>query len=267
VIAPPGIGYHVDAMSRCYVLSGLVLFTSCATTKQPQTAQAEQKPTSTPASANISAGKDANAVVEAALAEAGGREKLLSVKDLTLSSYMTTSGKSGRTVQLKQYVVFPNMERTEMRGSGKEMIIVITKDVAFRHVGGVVTDLPAPEAEAARQQLQPGIRIPTWIFLALSNPEAKLALKPPLEENGRRLDVIETVDSSGEPLAVYVDANSHLLVRIRSKANDTEFEDWRTISGLRYPFKARTKAKQDVSIEVEEVKFNSDVSPELFKRP
>src|SRR5712664_336774 len=149
VIAPAGIGCHVDAMSRCYALSGLVLFTSCATTKQPQPAQAEQNAASIPASPNISAGKDANSVVEAALAEAGGRERLHSIKDLTLSSYMTTSGKGGRTVQLKQYVVFPNMERTEVRGSGKEMIIVITKDVAFRQVGGVVTDLPAPEAEAA----------------------------------------------------------------------------------------------------------------------
>jgi|SRR5215472_4132866 len=257
-----------NVMSRYYALTGLVLFTGCATSKQSERSQAEQKPTAIPANASVSAGKDANAVVEAALKAAGGRENLLSIKDLTLAGYVTTSAQRGAsTARLKQYCVFPNMQRTEIRGSGPPVNIVVTKEVAFREVGGVVTDLPAPAAEEARQRLQQGGAIPTWVFLALSNPAAKLTLKAPVEESGRQLDVIETVDASGNPLLVYVDASSHLLVRIRSTESDTEFEDWRTVSRLRYPFKTRIKARQDVTIEVEEAKIDSGVSPELFKRP
>src|SRR5262249_50985165 len=136
---------------------------------------------------------------------------------------------------------------------------------AFQQMGTQVRELPGPEA--ARMRRAPKGALPTEVLVRASEPGAKILIKPVVEEGGRKLDVVEMIDKDGESTTMWLDAATHLLVKVGEQDGVVELSDWRDVSGIKYPFKVHVKGNQGtVDFETEEVKINSGLSPELFKR-
>jgi hypothetical protein len=142
--------------------------------------------------------------------------------------------------------------------------MVVTKDAAYQQMGTQVRELPAAMAAKARKE-QKGA-LPTEVLVRASEPGTKVIVKPSVEEGGRSLDVLEMIDRDGESTTLYFDAKTHLLQKLGDQDSSAEFEDWRDVAGIKYPFKMHLRGAQTVELETEDVKINSGLSPDLFKR-
>jgi hypothetical protein len=150
---------------------------------------------------------------------------------------------------------------------GKDVRLVITAKGAFQQMGPRLVDLPPAEADNARKQQTQRGAVPTQVLVRAADPVTKVRAREGVERNGRRLEVVEMIDRDGETTTLWIDAATHLLARVGDADQGAEFDDWRDVAGLKYPFKVHLKGRQTIEIQTEDVKINSGVSPDLFKRP
>jgi hypothetical protein len=209
----------------------------------------------------------AKALIESALRAAGGIEKIKGIKDVQVSSKMkVTMGGRSQDIAIKHYTLLPDKHRIDSTVDGDVLRMVITKEFAFQQMGTHSIDLSEPAAEKARrEQAQRGV-LPTSILVRAAQGEIKVRATAPTEKDGRKLDVIEMIDRDGEATTLWLDAQTHLLARVGDADGGAEFEDWRSVSGVMYPFKVRIRGRQTVDLVTDEVRINSGLSPELFKR-
>src|SRR5262245_10586082 len=144
--------------------------------------------------------------------------------------------------------------------------LVITAKGAFQQTGPRVVDLPPGEADNARKQQTQRGAVPTQVLMRAADPATKVRAREDVEQNGRKLQVVEMIDRDGQTTTLWIDAGTHLLTRVGDAEQGAEFSDWREVSGLKYPFKVHLKGRQTIEIDTEEVKINSGLSPDLFKR-
>jgi len=204
----------------------------------------------------------AKALIDQALRAAGGADKLKGVKDVTVTAKMSLGSQK---VSVKQYVLLPDKRRMDMNMGGMDVKMVITKDAAFQQSGPQVVDLPPAIAAKARKEQRAGL--PTEVLMRASEPGAKVVVRPQVEEGGKKLDVIEMIDKDGDTTTLWIDAKTHLLSKVGDSDGAAELDDWRDVAGgIKYPFKMHLRGKQSIDLDTEEVKINSGLSPDLFKR-
>ena len=110
-----------------------------------------------------------------------------------------------------------------------------------RDPGGEVAVLDAPEAKRrARSQAwldARGYWYPSRIGASYGKPEVR-------ELDGRRYDVLVATPDGGDPVTLWFDARTHLLVRTEQKQGadtaTTSFDDWRDVDGVKLPFHSAT---------------------------
>ncbi|MGN6517825.1 MAG: aspartyl protease family protein [Dokdonella sp.] len=110
-----------------------------------------------------------------------------------------------------------------------------------RDPGGEVAALDAPEAKRrARSQAwldARGYWYPSRIGASYGKPEAR-------ELDGRRYDVLVATPEGGDPVTLWFDVQTHLLVRTEQKQGadiaTTSFDDWRDVDGVKLPFHSAT---------------------------
>ncbi len=103
--------------------------------------------------------------------------------------------------------------------------------------GGEVAALDAPEAQRrARSQAWLDARAywyPARLAATYAAPEAR-------EAEGQRYTVVVATPAGGDPVTLWFDPRTHLLVRTEQKQGadraTTVYEDWREVDGLRLPF-------------------------------
>ena len=210
----------------------------------------------------------ARAIVGDALKAAGGAEKLKGIKDAVVSTKIkVTMGGQAQELDIKQYTLLPDNYRTDSNVMGQTVKLVITSKGAFRQIGPKVMDLPPEQAASARkEQDQRGV-VPTAVLVRAADPQTKVRARDSVEKNGRKLDVVEMIDRDGQTTTLWIDAVTHLLARAGDPEQGAEFDDWRDVSGLKYPFKMNLKGRQTIEIDTQDVKINGGVSPDVFKHP
>ncbi|HEY6942539.1 aspartyl protease family protein [Dokdonella sp.] len=110
-----------------------------------------------------------------------------------------------------------------------------------RDPGGEVASLDAPEAKRrARSQAwldARGYWYPARIGATYAKPQAR-------ELDGRRYDVLVATPDGGDPVTLWFDHETHLLVRTVQKQGadtaTTSFDDWRDVGGIKLPFHSVT---------------------------
>ncbi|HEU4665802.1 MAG TPA: aspartyl protease family protein [Dokdonella sp.] len=110
-----------------------------------------------------------------------------------------------------------------------------------RDPGGEVAALDAPEAKRrARSQAwldARGYWYPARIGASYAKPQTR-------ELDGRRCDVLVATPDGGDPVTLWFDAGTHLLVRTVQKQGadtaTTSFDDWRDVDGVKLPFHSVT---------------------------
>ena len=103
--------------------------------------------------------------------------------------------------------------------------------------GGEVAALDAPEAQRrARSQAWLDARAywyPARLAATYAAPEAR-------EAEGHRYTVVVATPAGGDPVTLWFDPRTHLLVRTEQKQGadraTTVYDDWREVDGLRLPF-------------------------------
>jgi zinc protease len=210
----------------------------------------------------------ARVILGDALKAAGGADKLKAIKDATVSAKMkVTMGGQAQEMAIKQYTLMPDNHRIDTSVMGQTVKLVITSKGAFQQMGPRVIDLPPDQAASARkQQVQRGV-VPTEVLVRAADPATKVRARDSVEKNGRKMDVVEMIDRDGQTTTLWIDAATHLLARAGDADQGAEFDEWKDVSGLKYPFKINLKGRQTIEISADEVKINSGVSPDVFKHP
>jgi outer membrane lipoprotein-sorting protein len=203
-----------------------------------------------------------------ALRVAGGGDRIKSIKDVTVAAKMTMSaGGQSQHLTVKQYTLVPDKHRMDMSMAGMDVKMVVTPEAAYQQMGSQVVDLPpAVAAKMRKEQGQRGA-VPTGVLVRAVDPATKVRILPPAEAAGRKVDVIEMIDRDGETTTLWLDAESHLIAKIGDGSGAAELSDWRDVAGgLKYPFKMHISGQQTVDVEAQEVKVNSGLGADLFKR-
>jgi hypothetical protein len=154
----------------------------------------------------------------------------------------------------------------DMDLGGTNVKMVVTKDVAYQQMGAQVADLPPAVAQKMRKEQGQRGAVPTNVLVRAADPSTKVRVRPRVDVDGKALDVIEMIDRDGETTTLWLDAETHLIARIGDADGAAELADWRDVAGLKYPFKMRIRGKQTVDVDTEEVKVNSGLAGDLFKR-
>ncbi|MEP7043068.1 MAG: aspartyl protease family protein [Dokdonella sp.] len=146
-----------------------------------------------------------------------------------------------------------------------------------RDPGGEVAALDAVEAKRrARSQ--------AWLdargYWYPSRIAAKTAPPEPRDLDGKQYVVVVATPDDGEPLALWFDAQTHLLARTVQRqgqdAQTTTFDDWRNVDGLSLPFHAvndvtdaagRTDPRQRSEVRIERYALNVAVADADFAMP
>lgn len=100
------------------------------------------------------------------------------------------------------------------------------------------------------------------------------------EAEGRRYEVVTATPDGGDPVGLWFDPQTHLLVRtVQRQGLDTAttvFDDWRAVDGLRLPFHAvtdladasgRVEPRQRTEVRIERVAWNAPIKDADFTAP
>ncbi len=103
----------------------------------------------------------------------------------------------------------------------------------------------------------------------------KITLLPPETVHGEAADVLSLSDAEGPPMRVYLDAKTHLIVRvvgIFSFGNvgtelAAEFFDYRSVEGIRFPFRIINYGgdKKIAETRIKEIRLNQEMRDALFQ--
>jgi hypothetical protein len=179
----------------------------------------------------------------------------------------SAQGMSGRGT-VRRYWLRPDQIRVEVIMPGMDMKEVIAGNVAYRQLGGFgSSDLPPTEVSKVRRENERyGALGPLTFLLKFRDPQANVCAIDQDVKYGIPLDVVGFQDPGGERVAISIDRQSHFVVEIADSGGQRKFDDWRNVGNIKYPYKVSVRGARQAEIEVQEVKINSGLSADLFKR-
>ena len=258
-------------------LAAPLLFTSPATRAQdgPQSKADESKK---PAPAKVD--EKALTVVARAV-EALGGQAYLGVRTVVSRGYFTqfNEGQSGIPVTFRDYLVFPDRERTEFKGGGTNFLQVNTGETGWSFDGKkrLIADVTPEQVESFKTTLRTSIdNLPRGWWRAegasltyVGRREAGLA---------RRNEVVRVTYPDGFEAEFEYDAREGLPSKVLYKRPGEEGErveeedryaQFLTISGVRFPFVIDhyRAGQQSSRVNYDAVEVNKPVPDSLFAKP
>src|SRR5229473_6554424 len=217
-------------------------------------------------------GKALAAKVVAAL---GGEAKLATVKAVKAKLTLTQKTPQGEfPMQMETVIIYPDHLHAEMQTPGGAMNIVVTPDAAFMSMGGQgMHDFPPSQKAETLEQIK---RDPIFIASHWKDPNVFFNADG-TEKVGDVEARIVDVNAAGAAIRWFVDPQTgHILketYRTLSQSGpvqgETDFDNWKSISGLTLPLVRHNKQNgQDSSTsEFTALELNPAVDPKLFEKP
>jgi hypothetical protein len=254
-------------------VAALLLFTSPSSRAQKEGGEAKPQ-------AAAKADEKALAVVARAV-EALGGTAYLGVRSVTSKGYFTEfrEGQSGIPVTFRDYLVFPDRERTEFKGAGVQALQVNAGETgwAFDAKKKSLTDVTPEQAESFRTTLRTSIdNLPRGWWRAEG---ASLAYVGRREAGlARRNEVVRLTYPDGFEAEFEFDAREGLPAKVIYKRPNAEgdtveeedrYAQFLTIQGARFPFVIDhyRAGQQSSRVNYETVEFNKPVPDSLFAKP
>jgi len=96
--------------------------------------------------------------------------------------------------------------------------------------------------------------------------DAKLEYKGKQTDDGQSFQVIEVSPKDALSFELWFDSETYLLARVRNEGGKTflTLDDYRTVNGLKYPFRSKSG---DQEAKIEEVQFNIPITNERYAPP
>jgi len=237
--------------------------------------------------------QQARAILDASVQAAGGLDALRAVKDVSRIGRGTifNQGQSQepdaqytrREVEVASLADFPRRwTATEtattpagnIPGRGR---VVLKNDTgfSFNRVTRVLTPTAAPALATARTALS---RDPVIVLLTVASRAESLRFLGDAPLDGRNQQVITFADGDGTQIALYVDAQTHLVSKqetladnsvLGDVANEILYSDYRKVGPVQVPFKVVTRTSGEVTQELtySEIKINAGVADSFFEAP
>ena len=206
-------------------------------------------------------------LVAAMLTAAGGEPALRKVKDVVVKM----EGKlqiQGQELPISMTIsqLLPGKTRMEIGAMGQMQTIVITDEGAFAMAMGQMQELP-PEM-AKKQRKGSGGSIPGLKLLEAIDKKHKLVGKPAGGEvDGRKVDVLEVIDPDGDASTMFVDPQTHHIIKSVSDKQTARMSDYKSMSGFMVPCTIVVDGQQKIELKLTDLKVNTGVKAELFKKP
>lgn len=224
---------------------------------------------------------ETQAVIDKAVREAGGAEKLAKLKAATFTAkgVITFPGAEVATTR-EDSLRLPGRWRRALKFDSEavkgEMFITVAPDVGWRRFGGPAEELSAPELAVLREEAHA-----FWLatLLPLSDKDAGLtvAMLPETRADSAPAFGLK-VSKAGQPdVSMYFDKKSGLLVKLAYKGRDVgkpvpkeyTFSDHKDFDGLKLPTKQadfmdgkKNGSWQDISY-----RFPEKIDDATFGRP
>jgi hypothetical protein len=259
-------------------VAALLLCTSPASHAQKDGGAA--KPPADAAKASAKVDEKALAVVTRAV-EALGGPAYLRVRSVTSKGYFTQfrEGVSGIPATFRDYLVFPDRERTEFKGAGVNFIQVNTGDTGwtFEAKAKKLADVTPEQVENFRTAMRTSIdNLPRGWWRAEG---ASLAYVGRREAGlARRNEVVRLTYPDGFEAEFEFDAREGLPAKVLYKRPGEEGErveeedryaQFLTIAGARFPYVIDhyRAGVQSSRVNYDSVEFNTTVPDSLFAKP
>ena len=217
-------------------------------------------------------GKDLAAKVVAAM---GGEAKLAPIKAVKADVTLTQKTPQGEfPMQMETVVVFPDHLHAEMRTPDGVATIVVTPDAAFVDLpNGAVQNWPEARKNETLEQIK---RDP--IFIAAHSKDPNVFFRADGSEKVGDIDArVVDVNAAGAAIRWFVDPQTGHILKETYRTigqsglvqGETDFDDWKPLSGLNLPLLRHNKQNgQDSSTaEYKAVELNPTVEPKLFEKP
>jgi len=217
-------------------------------------------------------GKALAAKVVAAL---GGDAKLGTVKAVKAKLTLTQKTPQGEfPMQMETVIVYPDHLHAEMQTPGGAMNIVVTPDAAFMSMPGQgMHDFPASQKAETLEQIK---RDPIFIASHWKDPNVFFNADGSEKVGDIEARIVD-VNAAGAAIRWFVDPQTGRILkemyRTLSKGGpvqgETDFDNWKPISGLTLPLVRHNKQNgQDSSMtELTALELNPAVDPKLFAKP
>jgi hypothetical protein len=220
-----------------------------------------------PTSDSEAAGRE---LVEKAVASMGGAKVVDGVRSLDMHGKAKRIFPSGEEVSLTiaTAILFPDFYRQEVELPAVKLVTVLGPDGAYTDMGDGPVLLPDEQTSEMRQSYQRNL-------LTLLRARGKagfhaIAKKTDTQPAGTAQEV--EVQAEGIEATLAIEKSSGRITRMvfqggmPRKENVTEYSDWRTVSGLTYPFATTTSAagKPANSVQLESLVVDAPLDPALF---
>jgi len=223
------------------------------------------------ATASNSAGQ---ALIAKVIESLGGAAKVKSVKALHEKSTLHAKTPQGDiSIQMEEFVAFPDQLWQKMQMPMGEMIMVISPSVTFMKSPMGSQDLPGAQKEDALKELK---RHPIFVAQHAEDPKFVFAAGG-TEKIGEVEAQILDINADGAQVRWYVDPQTGHILRTSSQTMGmggpaeqiVDYSEWKDVEGMSLPFKL--KIKQDGndagSQDIQELQINPAVDPKLFEKP
>ena len=216
-------------------------------------------------------GQKATDVLEKFIEASGGRKRLSSIKDTTMTGTLdiVMAGMSG---SLTMYLKEPNKMRMDMEVMGMVITTAYDGETAWmtNPQTGATEEMPADQANDFMRQAY-GNDI-------LLNPEkhgVTYTLKESENIEGKDYFVLVQTFPDGFTQTLYIDSKTYLPYKSVASVNqmgieaeaETFLSDWRKIDGMMVSFSARIMydGQEAMTMTFSEVKYNTGLEDSLFK--
>jgi hypothetical protein len=233
----------------------------------------QEKPTQTPAP-DAAEQEKIDVILKKAVHAHGGLEALMAVKRLTADSKTTLTTPDGKiAATTKTTIEYPDRVRVDAQLPDAQIVQVYADGKGWLKDPGGVHDAP-PEM---LKDFHAGVlRDPLALVRAIATKTFNIALRPEEGDQGRVLKVLAISGQGLAPVRLFFDPQQGSLVKIGYDARGqgplyTEelFDDYRTVDGVRVPFKASIIRNGVVVLEriLTDVKINPPLAPDTFTKP
>ncbi|MFZ3189923.1 MAG: pitrilysin family protein [Candidatus Sulfotelmatobacter sp.] len=238
----------------------------------PETKEGAKEEENAKPTASNPEGKALAAKVVAAM---GGEAKLAHIKAMKADVTFTQKTPQGDfPMQMETVVVFPDHLHAEMQTPNGTVTIVATPDAAFVDLpNGDVQNWPEARKNETLEQIR---RDP--IFIAARSKDANVFFRAAGSEKVGDIDArIVDVNAAGAAVRWFVDPQTgHILKETYGTIGqtgpvqgETDFDDWKPVSGLNLPMVRHNKQNgQDSSTaEYTALELNPTIDAKLFEKP
>jgi hypothetical protein len=217
------------------------------------------------------------ALIDRAIAAAGGEARLASIKSLEARSRGQQLGSAYEVVMQR---LLPDRYRHDVDVSDARLV----QATDGKEIWATLDDYPIPVTPDEAVSLRESWRLVELSMLVPLKSTAGIELKEASADDGEILHVTYPEDPAARstprgPYSLVFDPKSSLLKRVefetrifgvnQERRARFEFSDYRNVDGMMVPFAARMAADDKLEMEerVQEVLINPAIAPERFRKP